>query len=166
MTETRGTDEDDEITDTILNEKIYGYDGDDVITSTEGSDTIIGGKGDDIITGSQLSNTYIYNLGDGNDVITDYCSYSNDDTIIFGEGITKDDLIFFICLDGNLLILFKDKEGSIRIKHALKENRNSIEYYKFSDGTTLKNQEALESIVTLGTNGDDELTDTKYDEKI
>ncbi len=166
MTETRGTNNDDVITDTILNEKIYGYDGNDTITSTEGKDTIIGGKGDDIITGSGMSNTYIYNLGDGNDTITDYCAYSNDDTIIFGEGITKDDLIFSNGGDGDLLILFKDKEGSIRIKNALKENRNAIEYYKFSDGTTLKNQKALESIVTLGTNGDDELTDTKYDEKI
>ncbi|MCP4410961.1 MAG: hypothetical protein GY808_00070, partial [Gammaproteobacteria bacterium] len=51
--------------------------GDDTLSATQaGAHTFIGGTGNDTITGSTLPNdTYVFNLGDGQDVITDN-SYS------------------------------------------------------------------------------------------
>ena len=55
----------DNLTGNIGNDTIYGYDGDDTIT---------GGKGNDIIDSSSYSSgndTYIFNIGDGQDTITE-----------------------------------------------------------------------------------------------
>ncbi|MCP4266095.1 MAG: hypothetical protein GY777_11070, partial [Candidatus Brocadiaceae bacterium] len=56
--------------------------GDDTLSATQaGAHTFIGGTGNDTITGSTLSNdTYVFNLGDGQDVITDN-SYSYRGTV-------------------------------------------------------------------------------------
>ncbi|MGE4314205.1 MAG: calcium-binding protein, partial [Pseudobdellovibrionaceae bacterium] len=59
---------------------LAGSDGNDVITSQAGNDSMGGGLGDD---------TYIFNLGDGQDSITEDFA-AGFDTIRFGAGITSD----------------------------------------------------------------------------
>jgi len=137
------------------NDLVYGGDGNDYIDACEGNDTVIGGKGDDYIkdTGSN-DDTYIYNLGDGNDVITDYCNYSGgtprsvNDKIVFGEGINLDNIEFLNGGEGDLLIQFKGEEGSIRIKKGLTSNTyNIIENFQFADGTVLTYDEVKSRII-------------------
>ena len=53
---------------------IDGGAGDDTIIGGYGSDTIIGGKGNDSLAGNDGADIFIYNLGDGNDTITDYAT--------------------------------------------------------------------------------------------
>ncbi len=74
---------------------LNGGAGDDTIN---GGGTIIGGIGNDSLHGAGNDNTYIYNIGDGNDLISDstYNPYgaANINILQFGEGINYSDLIF------------------------------------------------------------------------
>ncbi len=148
--------------DTIISGSTNGYeyayieggDGNDRIEILAGINTIVGGKGDDYIyTGSTSSlavsfnggcDQFIYNLGDGNDTINNY-GPNDTDTLRFGEGITLDNILFRA--SGNdLIISFKDNEGSIRIEYGAMSNNTSyrIENYKFSDGTVLSYEGMME----------------------
>ncbi len=74
------------------NYTINSGDGDDIVITYEGDDVIEGGKGNDRLESWYGNDTYIYNLGDGNDTIVDY-SYTNEiDKIVFGEGISAENL--------------------------------------------------------------------------
>ena len=92
-----------------------------------------GGAGDD---------TYIFNRGDGHDTIYDYDRYrtnysyydAGNDTLQFGEGITKDD-ISFVMEDQTLLLQYSD-EDLVAIKDQGLEN-NAIERIELSDGSYL-----------------------------
>lgn len=86
-------------------------------------------------------NTIIYNLGDGNDTIN--IRGANSDTLQFGEGITLENTIFKG--SGNdLIIQFKDFEGSIRVTEDLSNEQKRIDSFKFADGTVLNHSEMLE----------------------
>src|SRR6185437_12918611 len=117
-----GGDGNDTLRGNAGNDTIEGGDGDDVIIDTEGTNVLRGGAGNDTITGygtleggtgndtlvSNLWNsatTYLFNLGDGQDTISDYTYGNYADTLVFGAGIAAadvtvtrsgDDLIFRI----------------------------------------------------------------------
>ncbi|WP_108814362.1 calcium-binding protein [Loktanella sp. Alg231-35] len=66
---------------TIAFENVIGSDGANTITGTDGNnaldgqagnDTLIGGSGDDTLTGGSGADTFVFNLGDGQDQITDF----------------------------------------------------------------------------------------------
>ena len=122
------------------NNTIIGGNGNDIIQAN-GNNTVNGGGGNDYMSGSSGNNVYIYNLGDGNDTISDAGSNDND-TIQFGEGITTDN-ISFTYSQGNLLIKFKDDNGSIMINGGFSNPTYRIENYKFADGTVLSYDEAI-----------------------
>ncbi len=104
---------------------IYGYSGDDTITGSKGNDTLYGGYGND---------TYIFNLGDGQDIINEENSRSNADRVVFGEGITQNDVK--ITRDGNDMILTVGDNGdSIRIARQFTITYAQIESFEFADGT-------------------------------
>ncbi len=110
---------------------------DNWIGANSGDNTFNGGLGNDSYwDGIGGNERYIYNLGDGNDFIDD-----NDglDAIIFGNGITKDNIIF--TQDNNdLVITFNGSENnSIRIGNYFASDDNKIELFKFSDGTVIDN---------------------------
>ena len=121
------------------NEVFNAGDGNDKIYGKNGNDTLIGGKGDDYLNGAAGDDTYIFNVGDGNDVIEDYyanTSYSRKDKIIFGEGISIDDIIF--TKSGNdLLISFTETDDSITITNHNYSSYYQIENFATSDGYTI-----------------------------
>ncbi|MEL6438904.1 MAG: tandem-95 repeat protein [Cyanobacteria bacterium J06621_8] len=92
----------DEDADTINGDagadSLEGGSGNDILFGGVGRDTLLGGVDNDTIEGGGDSDTYIYNLGDGSDVISDYVSLTqisdggSNDTLKFGEGITRDNL--------------------------------------------------------------------------
>ena len=79
------------INGTDSNETIYGNGGNDTINGNYGNDILIGGTGNDTLNGGGDNDTYVYNLGDGLDTITDDAGSNK---IIFGEGITQNNLTF------------------------------------------------------------------------
>ena len=97
------------------NDIYYGGSGNDLIEDirytyvwyegyTNDSDTLDGGTGDDTLKGGGGDDVYIFDLGYGNDVISDYSyrglayqadqisSGGDSDTLVFGNGITRDSL--------------------------------------------------------------------------
>lgn len=110
-----------------LNNIITGNDGDNILCGHGGRDTLQAGKGSD---------TYLFNAGDGQDTIIE-----NDDsnicvdTIKFGEGITKDDIV--LTKTGfDLIITFKNNStDKITIKNSNIDKSSRIEHFEFSDGT-------------------------------
>ena len=170
-------------------DKIYSYGGDDTIDLGDGNDTvyagygndtIIGGRGDDILKGEYGSDTYIYNLGDGNDTISEQGNYYQDDTdvdtLIFGQGIKKEDLLVFrkpydLNLDNddsqddfnqidrnlvNLVIKFKNSPSdSITIENAISDGKidtnNTLKAFKFANGDELN----IDDIANLAMKGSD-----------
>ena len=176
--------------DSIVSDKgddtVYGGDGDDYIKNTNGNDyidggagndsivlsggydnTVIGGLGNDSITNTGYRNdTYIFNLGDGNDTIQDN---NGTDTLIFGEGITLDNIIFTGLKNGSdndFLITFRGTDDSILIKYAAQSTNNQIEKYVFSDGTEISFEDVKNLVTTHGTTADDTLKGSVMSEKI
>ncbi|WP_078435818.1 calcium-binding protein [Campylobacter pinnipediorum] len=76
----------------------------------------------------------MFNRGDGVDTIID--GSGDSDTIKFGEGISRDDLIFIEKSQNSLIIKIKDTADSITIQEMFRyeDNRNRISKIELSDG--------------------------------
>ncbi|MGP1449158.1 MAG: calcium-binding protein, partial [Filifactor alocis] len=137
-------------TDDILvgsqeSDTIHGYDGQDQIT---------GGKGDDILDGGYGNDTYYYNKGDGSDIITDY---SGNNTLILGEGISKDKVVFTRVSREDIVMSIVGTEDKITIKNQW--NNRTIDKVQFHDGSSLT-YDQIKSIVNTPTDRDDYLEGT------
>ena len=115
--------------------------GDDVLSSENGNDLLVGGTGDDYLFGGEGDDIYIYNLGDGNDYISDD---GGNDKIVFGEGITLDDLSFrkdnWSPYSSTVYIDINKTGNNIEIYGQLSEYNNytsKIETLEFADGTSV-----------------------------
>ena len=122
----------------------------DVITGTETIDWLDGGAGDDFLSGGSDSDIYIYGLGYGHDVISDQNQHiylEGPDQLMFGEGITFDQLIFNRNGDSqDLLITFDGLDGSVTIVDQFDATYtgvfgtvwiNRIDAFRFADGYSL-----------------------------
>ena len=120
----------------VKNSTLIGSDDNDEIYGYEGNDTFIGGKGDDTLYGGSGNDTYIFNLGDGNDTISEESTSSSSDKIIFGEGITVDDIAISREND-DIIIHIGDNGDSIRINdfyYRAWGNDYRVEVFEFTDG--------------------------------
>jgi trimeric autotransporter adhesin len=162
---------DDIINGSQLGDVIDAGSGNDIVNEGGGNDTITGGKGDDRLSGSSGADTYIYNIGDGDDIITDYQQGDGSvtDRILFGAGITAGDLRFsFLPDDGNdVRITFAGWGGSITLDNQ-QWGDAGIEQLAFADGTTVNlslltqvmQSNVLGGVVTAQTLGDDTIFGT------
>jgi Ca2+-binding RTX toxin-like protein len=82
-------------------DNLSGSDGDDILTGGEGNDTLsggngidtlIGGNGNDMLSGNGGMDVYVFNVGDGQDTISEYSDENISNSIVFGEGIAQDDI--------------------------------------------------------------------------
>jgi Ca2+-binding RTX toxin-like protein len=157
-----GTDGADSITWTGSAVNLNTGTGKDTITSGDFNDTLTGGRDNDTLKGGGGNDTYIFNRGDGQDIINDT---AGNDRILFGQGITKDDLL--VKLDGtaNLIIGLKETGktiANVSDKITIEKFRKSgelaagqIETLEFADGSKLY----IEDIISLlGTDGADSIT--------
>ncbi len=146
--------------------------GNDHVVGTHFGDVIDGGTGDDLLEGGDGDDTYMIALGDGHDTINDVTSNilagGDDDTIVFGAGITPDSI--HIERTGNSLenavLTFGDGNtadsltidgqftyGSINFRG------NEIEHFTFADGTTWTPDDLRQHyIAQQETSGDDLIT--------
>ena len=151
------------------NDSLRGYSGDDIIDGGIGDDLLNGGAGDDIIDGGigndtlygeGGNDTYIFGRGYGVDRINDLGWNEKDDkdTILFKEGITKDDLEFTRTASDVLEIKIKDTNDKI-ILERLFDAKNGVEQFKFADGTVYKLKDLEKELsVIRGSVGDDKLS--------
>lgn len=144
---------------------LYGGDGDDVLDASHSITpigeplvgtklpkagqtihTLQGGKGNDKIYGSFANDLYLFNLGDGQDIITETKynqAFSNVavsyDVLQLGEGIMPEDLQF-IRSQADLIIKHHNGVDSITIKEQFNRTLNTAAHFKidavrFYDGT-------------------------------
>ena len=146
-----GTNDDDILT---------GSKGDDTINAEDGYNDITGGKGNDIISAGYDRDTFYYNLGDGYDKITDL---GGRDQIIFGDGISKENISFYRKNDNLIISINDDFSQGIEIIDFFRNNDNRIENIKFADNSTLR----LTTGLTLKTNElDGSITGTVEDDTL
>ncbi len=117
------------------NSLVLGNNLDNTIVGNSGNNTYYGGAGNDTISDLLGGNdTYIYQYGNGDDVITDLGGV---DTIKFEGAISPEDVIFE--KDGdNLVISFREKDGSITVNGYFLDDNHKIENITFQDGRILQ----------------------------
>ncbi|WP_373533062.1 hypothetical protein [Vampirovibrio sp.] len=148
-----------------------GKAGNDTLQGTYGDDIFVGGTGNDSLVGHQGNDTYIFNAGDGQDIIREGNSFLSDtldgglDTIVFGAGITANDLSFS---EGStaedLVISINDgSNGQITIVNALDSSLGdgNVEYLITGDGTVIDTANLLATAIINGTSSADNLTGTR-----
>ncbi|MXO65948.1 calcium-binding protein [Altericroceibacterium endophyticum] len=113
---------------------LFGGSGNDTIYGRDGNDTLTGGTGNDTLFGENGNDTYEYDLGDGSDVISDTVQ-SSGDTLVFGFGITADDVVVSKINGGqDLRIAIGNDELTIR-GGAKSNSSQGVDVVQFSDGT-------------------------------
>ncbi|WP_421868951.1 calcium-binding protein [Motiliproteus sp.] len=123
----------DEIRGNDGNDSLYGGAGNDILigaaeeVSGEDNDTLEGGIGNDSLHGGAGDDTYVFNLGDGQDSISDFEGGHNEtDRIQFGMGLERSDL-WFSQDGGDLLIDTVGTDDQIRIKNWYSSTQTQIE---------------------------------------
>ena len=115
--------------------------GDDTLSASSGGNhTFIGGTGNDTITGSQYANdVYHFNLGDGQDEITesDYRGNSRSDRIIF-SGIENGDL-WLSQVGNDLVIDHTASNDQITVKNWYSSSTYHVETIQAGDEVLLSN---------------------------
>jgi len=134
-----GSEGNDTLTGTDLNEIFFGGDGDDTIKGGSGNDVITGGTGDDQLLGGNGSDTYIWNPGDGNDTIEDRRSDGDINILKFGDGVDPEKM--YITRSGSDIIFVVGETGErIRVTRWYyyaydNGDRNQLTKVHFADGT-------------------------------
>ncbi len=106
---------------------LEGGEGDDQLFSDVGNDILLGGTGNDQLMGGKGDDTYRYGQGDGDDLINDAGGH---DSLLFDEGITRDDLRFKRAgNDLQITFLAKDTDR-VTVKHYFKSSAFQIEKIK------------------------------------
>ena len=144
-----GTPNDDYLTGSELDDQIIGY---------EGNDTMIGGAGDD---------SYIFNPGDGIDTIVDLASANEGNTVVFGQGITPNDLRLEI---GSLIIRIGSNGDGVRFDNFDPDDAygmHAVDRYEFADGTALSYSELIgRGFDITGTPENDQIRGTNVVDRI
>jgi Ca2+-binding RTX toxin-like protein len=149
---------------------LLGGAGNDVLTANtdawqETSNTLEGGTGADQLFGSYGNDTYRFNLGDGQDTLTETPegeAYSNiapsQDTLEFGSDIAAQDLSF-VRSGNDLQINHTNGTDGILIKNWFQEPNDhyKVNRFVFADGTEWTDLDVEEASVTVGTEGADTL---------
>ncbi|MFG1447333.1 calcium-binding protein [Xylella fastidiosa] len=159
---TLGGDGDDVLDGGEGSNRLEGGAGNDVLkVASNSSDNVFsGGTGDDMLYGSAHSDTYLFNQGDGHDTIIE--PGGSFDRLVFGEGITADDVR--VVRQGQDVVLdLGNGHDSIRMKDWLTSdgeyNRTgNIEEILFADGTRWTGDTlGWREMTTFGTSGNDTL---------
>ena len=148
------------------NDTLIGGDGNDGLNGEKGNDILIGERGNDNLYGGSGDDTYVYNKGDGVDYIYDI---EGNDTLKFGKGIKKEDLVVSVSKNKEKLSQYDDTHRVMDIKIGFKNNDTdavflrgniidkcsnkdlTIENFEFENGDRL----SFEDIKKLALTGDD-----------
>ncbi len=149
---------------------IVGLDGNDSLSGLNGDDTLSGDAGDDRLVGGEGADTYLFELGWGNDTISDtYSSLSasgssTSDVLMFGAGIQPDD--FTATRVGNDVLLTHVSGSTILLQSYLFRPTDGITVdAMFADGTVWTSVD-IESLLLAGSEGDDSIIGFDRDEEI
>ncbi|MEY8238769.1 MAG: calcium-binding protein, partial [Cycloclasticus sp.] len=133
------------------NDVLNGQDGDDTLYGDAGDDVLIGGAGNDTLDGGTGNDRYLFGTGDGQDVLNNYDPYgatAYSDTVVFGEGITLDDLS--LVKSGNhLIIQLNGSEDQITVIDWFKSALYQLDQFELADGTAYSTAEFMSALPVL-----------------
>ncbi|MEQ9726992.1 calcium-binding protein [Pseudomonas sp. WHRI 8822A] len=133
---------------------IVGGLGNDSLGGLGGNDTLDGGPGNDTLQGGYGNDVYLFARGWGQDTIVDVDVASGSaDAIVFGEGITPEDILFSHA-DGNLSLQLKGSTDSISVYGYFRFASHVIEEIRFADGSVVTYQQLHQSFLTGGDGND------------
>jgi Ca2+-binding RTX toxin-like protein len=117
---------------------LSGGGGDDWIRGDAGNDTLSGGAGNDSVYGGPNDDVYLFNLGDGQDTISEYGESGwGYDKLIFGSGIAASD-VQVTMENGNQNIVLSIVGTTDRVTMLMANAWSAdfrIEEVRFADGT-------------------------------
>ena len=97
---------------------------------------IFGGAGNDVLYGGYGNDTYMFNRGCGQDTINERNKNSSADKVIFGSGISFDDIV--LSRDGNdMIFTINGTEDSLRIVNQYCDSYYRVESFEFKDDTIM-----------------------------
>jgi Ca2+-binding RTX toxin-like protein len=142
----RGDDQDNYLHGTWADDTLLGLGGNDMLFGGDGNDLLDGGRGNDMLHGGSGNNIYLFNRGDGQDRIysEDYAGIGKHNTILFGEGISGNELM--ARREGEDLVLWLDGSGDqITVTNYFRTESGpldaarpyAIEELRFADGTVM-----------------------------
>ncbi|MCU7934082.1 MAG: hypothetical protein KZQ99_04275, partial [Candidatus Thiodiazotropha sp. (ex Dulcina madagascariensis)] len=154
---------DDDLYGHAGNDRLEGGTGGDDLWGGAGDDILVGGSGNDTLQGDAGNDTYLFELGFGQDTIT-----NSDDTawridaIAFGAGIASGD-IRVQRSSGDLILALTGSEDRVTVKGFFSEdaldnpannNADVIDEVRFSDGTRWSIDD-IKSMALVSTEHDD-----------
>jgi Ca2+-binding RTX toxin-like protein len=138
----------------------YSGDPNQPVTRVDGTALMMGGTGNDCLGGGAGDNLYLFNLGDGNDQVSDLAGI---DRFQFGPGIAMAD-VTFTRQDTTLCIRVRDPANPAATQSILVEawfgvdGNHSIESFAFDDGSMLDAAQVTTLAgIMRGTTGEDTL---------
>ena len=150
LTTVYGTDDDDRMIDRKgANTKFVAGKGDDRIQAGDGDDVLIGGEGNDVLIGGNGKDRYEFSKGHGQDLITEYLTTNDVDTIAFSD--VKFEEVKFRRENYDLVLFGYNGSDSVTIKAFFANKANQLEVYEFADRTLTLEQLKAESIPFVGT---------------
>jgi Ca2+-binding RTX toxin-like protein len=151
-----------EIVDQAVIAPVVGTEGDDYLYGTDAGEILDGGLGNDTLYGGAGSDTYTYRKGDGSDLILDYNSDYGD--ILDLTDLAQDDVRF--TTNGSEMLVTVIPTGDVITLRDFSYMPESIDVFKFSDGSTLTRDQVLSIADKIsGTSGDDVLVGTDGSDK-
>jgi len=125
---------------------VIGSDVDDLVIIGDTNAKVLLGTGNDLIQSGKGHNTFFFRQGDGADVISDTGGI---DSLIFDEGINRDDVIIKLNRNSDLVIALKEEgktfeelTDKVTIVDWMKAS-SRIEEIRFGDGSQLKFKEVF-----------------------
>jgi Ca2+-binding RTX toxin-like protein len=112
-------------------DKLYGGAGADQLYGNAGNDTLSGGAGSDRLMGGDGNDTYTFNLGDGQDIISDS---SGTNTISLGAGITEDKVKAYRTDWNNLTVMIDGTDDKFTIENWFGSETNRSFNLNFANG--------------------------------
>jgi Ca2+-binding RTX toxin-like protein len=133
------------------NDSLSGGAGNDNIEGGLGDDMLAGGAGDDVLYGGEGDDIYHFNVGDGQDTITENVTASgNMDEVFFGSGIDPLHMILKQQAD-NLELAFAGTNDRLTVRDWFRYPESQVERLTTGDGGRLLNTNVNQLIQAMAT---------------
>ncbi len=129
----------------ILTDVYTGGSGDDTLIGSNRDDQLSGGAGNDALNGGTGNDRYFFNLGDGQDVITENDSSADTDVLDFGDNVSFEELWLSRSND-DLLINIAGSDDQVTINHWYTNMDSQLDEIEAGDSVLLNSR--VEQLVT------------------
>lgn len=142
-------------------DNLFGLEGNDTLNGNAGDDVLDGGTGDDTLNGGEGSDTYVWEVGDGNDTISELTLTEGGIDVLILEGVnvadvtlTRDRGVADVQDDLQITISGPGGDETIEVLGQFDGNTAAgIEQIVFADGTVWDRDDIITNTTLDGTDG-------------